>query len=743
MSGHSRQPGLMGASAALTLRTVARVLNTGSGLRTAARLLLAMALVGAASWYGISGVSRAEDQHHVHHAAAGVRAELNHLAALENGAEAGEPAPDEEVDAALVALHSRLDRALANLSTEATAEVRRDVNSYAAAAELTVQAYNRGDEEAGDELDDEETDPLFDELLVTFREIERHADMAAGDASDAAVRGLVGATVLALGSILVLGALEARARWRALERRTHGRMLERQRALVEHSPVQTYVIDEAGRVEFASAAAEKALGRVATDLAGLLDVVAPGHKEQFGESLVDGTIEFDAPHVIQAGGAGMWFEVTVSDQRDNPVIVGLVVSVRDITERVDLEERLRRQASEDVLTGLPNRRGLHASISAALARADRRDTATALLLIDLDGFKGVNDTLGHPVGDALLVEVAGRLSVSTRSGEVIARLGGDEFALVIEAVDHDLAIEQAAARLLDAVRVPFEVEGQLLSVNASIGVAIGSGDTDVDTLFRYADIALYEAKHAGGGCWRTFAPEMEDLMLVQTRLQREMEPAFQRGEFTLAYQPLIAVADRHPTGFEALMRWHSPALGQVTPANFIPAAERSGLIVSLGRWALLESTRQLVVWQQEFADPTLTMSVNASVVELAEDGFVEHLAAVLAETGVDPATLQIEVTESVLVDDESSVVERLEAIRSMGVRVAMDDFGTGYSSMSQLRALPVDCLKIDRGFIAAMGDDDRASSVVNALIELGRALGLMVVAEGVETEARSPQRPPV
>ena len=506
---------------------------------------------------------------------------------------------------------------------------------------------------------------------------------------------------------------------------------ERYRGLVEHSPDHVYVIDDDGRIEFMSPAAERAHGGIATHIQDVVERLTPADQGQFG-TLADDNVEFDGATVVRVGDSQNSFQVTVSDERENPAVRGLVITARDITRRVALEDRLRGLATEDELTGLPNRRALQQRLAESLARSGRESTATVLLLIDLDGFKGVNDTLGHPVGDTLLSQVAERLTSTTRENEHVARLGGDEFALVIETSDAATEVDLAAARVLDALRIPYEVEGHLLSVNASIGIAVALETTTRDTLFRYADIALYEAKRGGGGTWKLFAPDMEELLLVHTRLQREMRAGFDNGEFTLVYQPLMSIRDHQPTGFEALMRWHSPALGDVSPSTFIPVAESSGMILQLGRWALREATRQLAEWQVRFGNEHLTMSVNASVAELLDDDFATHVIEVLHETGIEPRTLQIEVTESILADDDTPIIEHLDALRTLGVRVALDDFGTGYSSMSQLQALPVDCLKIDQAFIHAMGGDEQGTRVVHALIELGKALGLTVIAEGVE-----------
>ncbi len=684
--------------------------------------------------FAISGIRDADEQHAVAHAAASVRAELNHLAALENGAEAGEDAPAEEIDEALAALHLNLELSLAGLSSEEATPIHQATDQFAAAAAFTARAYSMGETAEADAVDDEESDPLFDSLTMEFREIEDRATQRAIESASNAIRGLVVSSLAAGLAIVGVVVAEGRSRSRRSLQQARAEMSERYQGLIENSPIHLYVVGDDGSIQFVSPSAVRSLGRKATHVQELLDLLAISDQERLRDALIAQTGPFDRPETIQLPGTDRWFEITVSDHRANPVINGLVMTGRDVSDRVEFEASLRRQAQEDELTGLLNRRALNEAIVKTLARAARGSTTAALLLIDLDGFKGINDTLGHPVGDTLLTMAAERLTANTRANETIARLGGDEFALVAELTDTDPIgeAERAALRLLEALRAPYTIDGQALTIDASIGIAIAPETADADMLLRYADIALYEAKRAGGSCTRLFVPEMEDLLLVQTRLQRELSLALENGEFSLDYQPLISIADGEPTGFEALLRWESPELGRVSPTVFIPAAEHTGAICRLGRWVLGEAMQQLTSWQQLFDDQQLTMSVNASVVELVDPDYVPHLAELLDETGLDPATLQIEVTESILADDQQIVVDTLEAIRGLGVRVALDDFGTGYSSMNQIQRLPIDCLKIDRTFTQSMNDDDRSTSVVHALIELGKALGLQTVAEGIE-----------
>jgi PAS domain S-box-containing protein len=625
-----------------------------------------------ASSYAITRVGVVSEQHHIAHAAANVRAELSHLAALENGAEAGEPPHVDELSDAIASLDRYLPTAVRDLPDDETAQLSRDVNTFAVSAERTALAYHEGNELEADDLDDETTDPLFHQLNERFDQLLVAAEGNASDSARAATQSLIIASVISALTVLVVVGLEGRAKSGRALTQARVELAEKYRSLIENSPVHVFVIGADGSIDFMSPGAEALVGRRVSSVTELLELLAPDQQDAYGSALLTGPVEFDTPKVVRTADKGRYFEVVISDQRANPAIEGMVLTARDITERTELEQLLR--------------------------------------------------------------QVAARLTTSTRRHEFAARLGGDEFAVLMEVPPADTTqnAELAAGRILDTLREPYVLEGQLLSVSASIGIALASEEDDGDALLRHADIALYEAKRVGGGRWTLFEPGMEELLQVQTRLQRELQTALEDGDFSLAYQPLVSVADGRPTGFEALVRWQSPHLGEVSPATFIPATEQSGLIVPLGQWVLRTACKQLAEWQQEFADPSLNMSVNASVVELLEDDYTVGLIDLLEETGLEPGTLQIEVTESILANDGQRVIDQLHHIRCLGVKVALDDFGTGYSSMSQLQALPVDCLKIDQAFIRAMPGDQRATRIVRALTELGSALGLTVVAEGVE-----------
>lgn len=569
-----------------------------------------------------------------------------------------------------------------------------------------------------------------------FGELASIRSEARSVALSASERARVGVVLTALaGFVAVMAVLFAHGRGQRT--RVATAVSERYEALVNDSPDLIFLIEQDGNVSWTSPAA----GRLSDPPPRHLDDLIRRMPADVGAAFRD---YVQSPHTAPAGlvvpirataDDTRWVELRLSDQRDNRAVGAVVATGQDVTTNVHLQQELARQADEDELTGLANRRLLNRSVTAALARADRSGTQVALILLDLDGFKGVNDTLGHPVGDELLRQVADRLEAKVRSGEMVARLGGDEFAVVVEGVDSTEQALAAANRFAMVLHTAFDVGDQVLALKSTSGVALSAEDIDGDELFRRADIALYEGKHAGRGRTVVFEPRMEELLVGQARLQRELENGLRHHEFELVYQPLVDVVTRRPRSFEALMRWHSPSLGTVPPLTFIPVAEQSGFIVELGEWALREAITQLLAWKRDGADPELSMSVNVSVVQLMSDEFVPMLRSVLDDTGIDPRYLQIEVTESVFADELDRLVAKLDAVRRFGVRVALDDFGTGYSSMGQLQALPVDCIKVDRAFVEAVRRDEgagRGLSVIQALFDLGRALGLEVVAEGIE-----------
>jgi diguanylate cyclase (GGDEF)-like protein/PAS domain S-box-containing protein len=406
--------------------------------------------------------------------------------------------------------------------------------------------------------------------------------------------------------------------------------------------------------------------------------------------------------------------------------------IHDITERRRLEDELRHQAFHDSLTGLANRALFTDRLGHALER--RTEGFVGVLFFDVDDFKLVNDGLGHAAGDALLIEVARRLGELLRGGDTAARLGGDEFAVLLEQTT-ELEATNVADRIVASFQDSFEVAGDQVSARASIGISLGQPGSDATALLREADAAMYTAKGRGKGVWQVFDPLLAGDGLLEIELRADLKHAIETGGLSVAYQPIVDLATRRTVGVEALARWHHPTRGEIPPTQFIPLAEAAELIVPLGRWVLREACRTI---QDGRASPDgpddLHVSVNISPRQLLHESIVADVSAALADSGLEPASLTLEITEGVLVEKTGPSLAALEGLKALGVRIAIDDFGTGYSSLSYLSRLPIDVLKIDRSFVADIGTSRQAAALVRSIVKIGQALNLETVAEGVETE---------
>jgi diguanylate cyclase len=405
-------------------------------------------------------------------------------------------------------------------------------------------------------------------------------------------------------------------------------------------------------------------------------------------------------------------------------------------QRDALEEDLRHLAFHDALTGLANRALLHDRVEHALASAPRSGRTVALCFGDLDGFKTVNDTLGHHVGDSVLVRASRLLSSIVRPGDTVARLGGDEFAVLMVDVERPDTAVDFAHRIVSVLRDAPDFEGSQVGLSISVGVAYAEPGKTTEQLLSEADSAMYEAKERGKNCVEVFRSSMRSRMLERLDLTNGFRWALGRSEFFLKYQPIVSLSDNRLRGFEALVRWNHPTLGEVAPLRFIPMAEETGFIVPLGRWVLVEACEQLAAWTAD-SDQDLTLSVNLSRRQLISPQLAEEVSTALALSNIDPHRLILEITESVLMENPERAAQALGELRAMGIRIAVDDFGTGYSSLSHLARFPVDVLKIDKSFIDPLINVDPASSaLVTAIIGLARSLGLEVIAEGIEHESQ-------
>jgi diguanylate cyclase (GGDEF)-like protein/PAS domain S-box-containing protein len=429
-------------------------------------------------------------------------------------------------------------------------------------------------------------------------------------------------------------------------------------------------------------------------------------------------------------------------KNETGAVANYVSTQMDITERKAAEEEVRYLAFYDPLTHLPNRRLLLDRLRQALAASARRERHGALLFVDLDHFKNLNDTMGHILGDALLEQVAERLRRAVRKGDTVARLGGDEFVVMAEDLSGD--VEEAAAQaraigdsVLCAIRAAYKVGSQDYLSTASIGVTVfmGSADSSIEEILKQADLAMYQAKAAGRNAICFFDPEMQSAVLARVALESELRGALAGGQFMLYYQPQM-LGESALTGAEALLRWRHPVRGLVPPGAFIPVAEESELIVALGRWVLESVCRQLIAWEATPGLSQLTLSVNVSAREFRQANFVEQVLEVLGRTGADPGRLKLELTESMLLEDVNDAIAKMARLKSHGVRFAVDDFGIGYSSLSYLKRLPLELVKIDRSFIKDALTDENDAAIARTIIALAQILGLSVIAEGVETVAQ-------
>jgi diguanylate cyclase (GGDEF)-like protein len=405
----------------------------------------------------------------------------------------------------------------------------------------------------------------------------------------------------------------------------------------------------------------------------------------------------------------------------------------DITERKRAEQQVQHLAYSDTLTGLPNRALLMHQLRDALARCERDGTQLAVLFLDLDRFKPINDTMGHAVGDELLKAVAQRLRNAVRRSDTVSRLGGDEFVVVLGGIRGHREATRAAQEILDRIAEPFVCDQHEIFSSMSIGIAIYPADgRDAGTLLKSADMAMYVAKQRGRGNYQFYSHQMNQAAQERLELENSLRRALKQQEFSLWYQPQVNLDDGRVTGVEALIRWHHPELGIVPPGLFIPACEEIGLILPLGEWVMRSACRQAKAWTRA-GHPPIRMAVNLSLVQFRQSDLAQRVRTIVEETAVDPACIELELTESMIMEDAEATVRTLRELKAMGLRLAIDDFGTGYSSLSYLSSFPIDRIKIAQRFVTDVAGDPRSAAIVETIIAIARSLGIEVIAEGVET----------
>lgn len=441
---------------------------------------------------------------------------------------------------------------------------------------------------------------------------------------------------------------------------------------------------------------------------------------------------------LQGPQGKLWYELSVSRKHVDPGLgPRFIVLARDITERKASEQRILNLAHYDSLTGLPNRALLADRMRVAIQRAARQSARLAVLFVDLDRFKPINDSLGHDIGDQLLKAVAERMLVSVRSIDTVSRVGGDEFVVLLGEIETTEDAARVAEKLISALSQPYEIEGHELLVTASVGICIyPDNGTQPNVLLRNADASMYSAKEAGRNRYQFYSDDMTARAIERLSLEHDLRGAAQRGEIFMVYQPQIELATRRIIGAEVLMRWRHPVHGLISPARFIPIAEDSGLILVIGEWILIEACRQARLWRdRDILDGCI--SVNVSAVQFRQSDFVRVVERALNESGISPNRLELELTESVVMQGVESTVQKLREVEALGVKVAIDDFGTGHSSLSYLRQFTVDRLKIDQSFVRDLPGNADAEAIAAAIVAMGLSLGLRIIAEGVETEAQA------
>jgi diguanylate cyclase (GGDEF)-like protein/PAS domain S-box-containing protein len=511
--------------------------------------------------------------------------------------------------------------------------------------------------------------------------------------------------------------------------------------LVQDTSDAILIIGDDGIVRYATPSAASIFGDIIVEGVALQNLVQDGERNDLARALepmrehAGRRSYYGDMRITRRDNVSVQVQVRCSDLRDEGTVGGMVLTLRDVTEQHQLEEELKHRAFHDALTGLPNRLLFQDRAARGLVATRHRGTTAGVLFVDLDDFKVVNDTMGHSVGDELLVAAGTRLSSVVRDSDMAARLGGDEFAVLIENVADPAAVDAFAEQVVTAFGEPFALaDGSVLST-VTVGVATTQDSADVDELLRHADLALYAAKAAGKRQWRRYQPILSAGMVRRREVQAALEDAVKNSEFSLVYQPIVDLTSGQVAGFESLVRWRHAQWGMMQPGQFIELAEETGHIVPLGSWVLGQAAADVAQWVRRLARPApLYVSVNVSARQFRDPGFVDGVRRVLAETGLAPSALMLELTEGVLLRRDDRIHADLGELKAIGVKLAIDDFGTGYSSLSYLRELPFDVLKIDKSFIDGIATSQQGLALVEGINRIAETLHLSVIAEGIEAE---------
>jgi len=513
-------------------------------------------------------------------------------------------------------------------------------------------------------------------------------------------------------------------------------------ALIRNTADVIAIVTAAGRISYVTPTAERIFGRAAQDLIGqqLDDLVSFDDRLRLREFLArdlaaDGASANIEARVPRGDDKQRVVEIHGTNMDSEPAIGGRLLNLRDTTDRKGMEEQLKRMAFHDPLTLLGNRTLFRDRVEHAVAVSRRNGRGVAVMFVDLDNFKRINDSLGHAQGDRVLSKSAQRLVKATRTGDTVARLGGDEFAVLLENLMSKDQVIEIASRIVASLQESLDLPGLDMRVAASVGVAFAALDEGVEELMRNADVAMYSAKAQGKGRYVVYEPAMQRAASRRQELEAEIHTAMNESQFLLHYQPIVELHSGYLLGVEALVRWLHPKRGLIGPSEFISVSEESGQIVTLGRWVLAQACREVRVWQARLPEGRqIRVGVNVSAVQLSKSDICADVKKALALSEIDPGCLVIELTESVLMQNSEDVLATLTQLKTLGVRIAIDDFGTGYSSLSYLHRFPIDILKIDRSFVEQLGNTEEGAGLARSIITLGETLGLEVVAEGIELE---------